>query len=95
MEEQVGVSLKFTQHGRFSTAISKTDTQGRGWRKGLMESRDLIWAHSPNPDLPSLSLFPWLHGGIMEKWFRVEWKIQKKQCSSVEHKPTTLTGLRK
>lgn len=64
----------------------QTDTQGRGCREGLVESRDLIWAHSPNPGLPSLSLFPWLHGGIMEKWFRVEWRIQKKQWSSAENK---------
>lgn len=72
MEEQAGVGLNFTEQGRFSTATSKTDTQGGGWRDGPVESRDLIWAHSLNPGLPSLSPFPWLHGGITEKWFRVE-----------------------
>lgn len=89
MQEQAGASLNLlTQQGGFSTATSKTDTQGRGWREGRVESKDLIWVRSPNPGLPSLSLFPWIHGEMVPNG-----GSRKSSVQALSTKQTTLTGL--
>lgn len=91
MEEQAGTSLNLTQQGRFSTATSKTDIQRRSWRAGLVESMDLIWAHSPNLDLPSLSPFLRLHDGIRRNGSEWSEGARKSSVQVLSAKRTTVT----